>query len=602
MIKNKALVLRTCSEGPLPKKTKGPSGQARGSLLLILALFALTACDDQSTSGTPDASAKTPLGSAASFMALGMPDPEPSWAGAFISARIAQDELDWGRAQTFLKIVNTDTVGDAQNTRRLMLLSAGAGDISGAIEHAKSLSAHPDPSGLTSLILVMGPIRANDADSARTILDQMPKSSLTNFASPILRAWVDATGSRPPPKTLADPSSLYEYHRFLIADFKGNIDAFATPAFLTRIRNELTPVAAERVGDVFLRHQKFDLALESYRLTQLMNPHTVQIAQKIKATEDKQTDVSALNIAPKVTSMSGGAALVFFDMAATFFNDQSIESALVFAQLSTALDPTLTESRLLIGNILSSQNQKNAAIQIYEKIAPSDPRYNAVQQKIASLRVDMGQDDLAIQTLRDLVARDIPVDQKQDYLIQIGDIERENEKFDAALSAYNAAFALIEGDPKPDHWDLLYARGMTYERLKQWDKAEVDLRAALKFQPDHPYIMNYLAYSWADQNMHLDQATDMLLKAVDIVPNDGYVTDSVGWVYYRQGKFEEAVKYLERAVELLPYDATVNDHLGDAYWSVGRKREARFQWNRAANYSKDADLKITIEKKIDAGL
>ena len=91
----------------------------------------------------------------------------------------------------------------------------------------------------------------------------------------------------------------------------------------------------------------------------------------------------------------------------------------------------------------------------------------------------------------------------------------------------------------------------------------------------------------------------LLLRAVSIVPDDGYVTDSVGWAYYKMGKYQEAVEYLERAVELLPYDGTVNDHLGDAYAKVGRKREAQFQWQRAINYGEDEAVKGEIQKKLE---
>ena len=81
-----------------------------------------------------------------------------------------------------------------------------------------------------------------------------------------------------------------------------------------------------------------------------------------------------------------------------------------------------------------------------------------------------------------------------------------------------------------------------------------------------------------------------------------YITDSLGWVYFKMHEYKEAVPYLEQAVELMPYDTTVNDHLGDAYWNVGRHREARFQWERAKNHSDDEQEVIALEKKITEGL
>ena len=94
----------------------------------------------------------------------------------------------------------------------------------------------------------------------------------------------------------------------------------------------------------------------------------------------------------------------------------------------------------------------------------------------------------------------------------------------------------------------------------------------------------------------------MLVNAVDLRPDDGYIVDSLGWVYYRLGEHEEAVIHLERAVELRPQDPVINDHLGDAYWRVGRHQEARFQWRRALSLAPEADLVPTIEAKIEGGL
>jgi tetratricopeptide (TPR) repeat protein len=94
----------------------------------------------------------------------------------------------------------------------------------------------------------------------------------------------------------------------------------------------------------------------------------------------------------------------------------------------------------------------------------------------------------------------------------------------------------------------------------------------------------------------------MIKKAAELRPTDGYIADSLGWVYYRMANYKEAVPSLEAAVELLPYDPVINDHLGDAYWQAGRKLEARFQWQRARNYSEDQSLNAMIDQKLAQGL
>ena len=128
---------------------------------------------------------------------------------------------------------------------------------------------------------------------------------------------------------------------------------------------------------------------------------------------------------------------------------------------------------------------------------------------------------------------------------------------------------------------MFYFRGICYERSKQWPQAEADLKKALQLYPDQPLVLNYLGYSWIDQGVNLDEGMNMIRRAVEQRPDDGYIVNSLGWANFRIGNYDEAVKELERAVELKPDDPTINDHLGDAYWRVGRVLEARFQWSHA---------------------
>ena len=186
-------------------------------------------------------------------------------------------------------------------------------------------------------------------------------------------------------------------------------------------------------------------------------------------------------------------------------------------------------------------------------------------------------------------------------LLTLGAVLRGHEKFEDAVKIYSRAIALLK-TPTKQHWRYFYSRGVSYERLKNWPKAEADLQKALELNPDEPLTLNYLGYSWVDQNLNLKKALGMIKKAVKIKPDDGYFVDSLGWAYYRQGKYEEAAKYLERAVELRPEDPTINDHLGDAYWHVGRQIEARFQWEQSLSLGAEKDEAVKIRNKIANGL
>ena len=110
-------------------------------------------------------------------------------------------------------------------------------------------------------------------------------------------------------------------------------------------------------------------------------------------------------------------------------------------------------------------------------------------------------------------------------------------------------------------------------------------------------MLNYLGYSWIDQGINLDEGMNMIRRAVEQRPDDGYIVDSLGWANFRIGNYDEAVKNLERAVELKPEDPTINDHLGDAYWRVGRVLEARFQWSHARDFKPEPEDLPKIEAK-----
>lgn len=195
----------------------------------------------------------------------------------------------------------------------------------------------------------------------------------------------------------------------------------------------------------------------------------------------------------------------------------------------------------------------------------------------------------------------LTVSDKLEILDALGNIMRSRKRYADAVPYYDQALALIT-KPERRHWVYYYARGTCYERLKNWNAAEVDLEKALSLYPDQPLILNYLGYSWVDQGRNLKEGMAHIEKAVSLKPDDGYIVDSLGWAHYMQGNYKDAVRYLERAVELKPDDPVLNDHLGDALWRVGREREARFQWDQALSLKPEPEDEAKIRKKLETGL
>ncbi|MEM7422673.1 MAG: tetratricopeptide repeat protein [Pseudomonadota bacterium] len=299
-----------------------------------------------------------------------------------------------------------------------------------------------------------------------------------------------------------------------------------------------------------------------------------------------------------VDSASKGGAEVLFGVSGLLSRGRNRLIALAYSQLAVHLDRDLTEAKLLIAQILDQDEQYDMAVAAYDTVP--DDSSAAVAARIGKAEALQAADraDEGIAAMRRTV------DAFPDVLevhTALGDMLRRESRFEEASVAYEGAVNLLEAIEQ-HHWALLYQRGITYERSKQWEKAEADFRKALELEPDQPDVLNYLGYSLVEFGLKLDEAEKMIEKAVEQRPEDGYIVDSLGWVLYRFGEFQRAVEHLERAVELRPVDPVINDHYGDALWMVDRKIEARFQWKRSLSFEptdKDAER---IRRKLDVGL
>ena len=138
-------------------------------------------------------------------------------------------------------------------------------------------------------------------------------------------------------------------------------------------------------------------------------------------------------------------------------------------------------------------------------------------------------------------------------------------------------------------------------RELKWDKAE---RFTLIINGcNQAYVLNYLAYSWIEQGVKIQKSLNMLQKANNLRSNDPYITDSLGWAFFKLKRYKEAKNYLQLAVKLLPGDPVVNDHYGDALWKNGSEIQARYYWKYVLNLEKTEEkLKINVKKKLIKGL
>lgn len=288
----------------------------------------------------------------------------------------------------------------------------------------------------------------------------------------------------------------------------------------------------------------------------------------------------------------------FLSLSQILFDNEQNLFSLLYNRLAYFVSPDNDEALYLLGLNYQAVKLRKKANEVFLAIQKEEILHLPAQFEILDFYEEGNQHRKALHFLKE-ITKQYP--QYSSVFIEEGDFYRLRKQYRKALRSYQKAFNRI-GKIEEKDWALLYARGITYERLNQWQKAEKDLKKALEFRPNQPYVLNYLGYSWIEKGMHLDKAIKMVEKAVELKPFDGFITDSLGWALYQKGDYEKAIKVLERAVLLEPSDPILNDHLGDAYWKGSRKIEAKFQWQRALNLKPESELEEKIIHKIKYGL
>ena len=259
-----------------------------------------------------------------------------------------------------------------------------------------------------------------------------------------------------------------------------------------------------------------------------------------------------------------------------------------------SFDTLIAENFYKIGNFKEAKK-------IYKKMEDFSPVYMwfAAKQN-AKILIKEGNKDKALKILTDNYEK---LKEKNIYEIyEYADFLKSNDQLEKSISYYTEVIEKIDRNHVL-YPEVLEGRGVVYERTGNWDKAEKDLLASLEVSPDQAYVINYLAYSWIEQGINIEESLKMLEKANKLKSNDPYIIDSLGWALFKLKKYKDAKKYLEIAVQLMPEDPIISDHYGDVLWKNGKKIQAKYYWKYALNL-KDTkkELKNSLKNKLISGL
>ncbi|MEJ6396740.1 tetratricopeptide repeat protein [Yoonia sp. 208BN28-4] len=299
-----------------------------------------------------------------------------------------------------------------------------------------------------------------------------------------------------------------------------------------------------------------------------------------------------------VRSAADGLAEVYFMVGGALRGETPDGYTLLYVRAAQALRPNDTEILLTAANLLDDLGRYEMSNAAYAQVSPDDPAYMEAEIGRADALRKADRLEASIEVLQAL-SRLFP-EEARIYATK-GDVLRRMDKEAEANAAYTTALDLYAPDD-PAIWFVRYTRAITYFMLDQWPEAEADFRAALAIRPEQPQVLNFLGYSLVERGEKLPEALDMIERAVAAQPDNGAIVDSLGWVYFQLGRYQDAVAPMERAASLEPVDPVINDHLGDVYWAVGREIEAQFQWNRALSFDPEEEEAIRIRRKLEVGL
>jgi tetratricopeptide (TPR) repeat protein len=526
--------------------------------------------------------------------------PRVSASGSFLAAQHASRERDAAAAATFYRSALRTDPRNNELLDRTFLSVLLNGDVEESARLADQVLKVDKEDRIARLVLGVRAIKQKQYQVARQQLAQSVRGPITDLAAVLLSAWTQNTAADS--KAAVDAIDkltgpdwygiFKELHAGMILDSAGQKLAAGKRLEHAHMLDATALRVVQAYGSYQSRNGSKDDALKTFKAFDEVLPHHPLI-------NDAIADLNAGKKLPTlVDSPQAGAAEVLYGLGAALGRRGGEDLGLIYLQLALYLAPSHQLALLSLADLYEGLKKPELAIKTYERVPASSPlsRSALIQRAIDLDGSD--RNDEAKADLEKLIATS-PTD--LEAIMALGNLERGRKQFAECADVYSKGLAAM---PKPDKsaWTWLYFRGICYERSKQWPKAEADLKKALELFPDQPHVLNYLGYSWVDKGMNLDEGMRMITRAVEQRADDGYIVDSLGWAYYRIGKYEEAVKELDRAVELKPEDPTINDHLGDAYWKVGRVVEARFQWAHARDLGPDPEDLTVIQQKLKSGM
>ena len=529
----------------------------------------------------------------------GMVSAEISYGG-YLAGRHALSAKDFDAASTYLSRAIEDDIENPELLNGLISVQVSLGDIGAAKISSDNLDLLDVQTQLSNMVKIATQLRNRDFDNAKKQIEN--EQGINPLLDKIVTGWAFADqGNFKDAETIFDEigkgSSLAQFSQMqkasMLAAYGRYESALNTIEHLEKNSNRISIDARALKVQLLLKLDNKEEATEYFSkiFGDGVNSDAANLRMQVEAHPNTYSIEESL-------SLEAGIAYAFYAIADILKDDADPNTALLYVRLAQHLNENSQKAILLAADLLEQMGQYDLAVVEYAKISPSSSYFLSSELgRVGALR-DGGKTEAALEVLYYLSREfsDIGIVHNS-----LGDFLRREERYSEAKIAYDRAVDIYRENNNVS-WVVLYARGITHERLQEWDKAESDFRNALTINPDQANVLNYLGYSLIDRGEKLDEAMTMIEKAVSLQPESGYIVDSLAWGLFKLGKYETAIPHMEKAAELMPVDPIVMDHLGDLYWAVGRQLEAKFQWRRALSFDPELKDATRIREKLRIGL
>ncbi|MGH7814769.1 MAG: tetratricopeptide repeat protein [Candidatus Binataceae bacterium] len=523
--------------------------------------------------------------------------------GAFLKAEVAMNGGDRAAALKYFAAAVHSDPANGPLRMELATLYVHEGRLKDALPQAERAVAL-EPKSTGPLLLAAGINWALGHHAAaekeyRAVLDLDPKNQEAFLYLGTLYAERKDFGRA---KLTFDRMIALEPDNFLGYYYAGKVETSAGkyPAAANYYQKALSlvsptaPQAEMVLLDLALLNERQGLPQEAaiyYKRIAKLDPHNDLVLRRLAEIDlGQQKHSEALGELEQLEAIEANPAGTRTKIGRFYLEREDFGKAVIQFNLVLGAEPKNYRVCYYLGTAYFELGESRLADAAFEKIPPGGENYVDSRLQLAYLRDKDRKFGKAISALKQALAQKPGDPEIMSYLVGV---YQEKKDYPPAIEL---AKKLVAQDPKNDKYRFML--GALYDQNQERNLGVEQMKAAIGLNPANAQALNYLGYTYAVERNHLDAAEQLVKRALEVSPNDGFYVDSLGWVYYQKGEYRRAVDQLERAVNLTNNDPTITEHLGDAYRKIGKIEAAGHEYRDALANSKEPDQIARLKDKL----